>query len=87
MDCKDYSDRRGFLGQMSEGLAFIAFSTLLGRGGKVLAAPPHFTPKAKRVLQIFCPGAVSHVDTFDYKPELQRRSGEPLPGGENLSTR
>ena len=71
---------------MGEGLAFIAFSALLGSGGKVVAAPPHFTPKAKRVLQIFCPGAVSHLDTFDYKPELQRRSGEPLPGAEKLMT-
>src|SRR5262249_30247850 len=31
--------------------------------------PPHFDAKAKRVLLIFCSGAVSHVDTFDYKPE------------------
>jgi hypothetical protein len=36
------------------------------------------------VIQIFCPGAVSAMDTFEYKPELQKRSGEPLPGGENL---
>src|SRR5579871_6589183 len=27
--------------------------------------PPHFTPRAKRVVQIFCPGAVSHLDTFE----------------------
>ena len=32
--------------------------------------PPHFEPKAKQVLVIFCVGAVSHVDTFDYKPDL-----------------
>ena len=31
--------------------------------------PPHFAPKAKNVLMIFCSGALSHVDTFDYKPE------------------
>ena len=41
---------------------------------------PHFAPKAKRVLTIFCSGAVSHVDTFDHKPELIRRDGKPLPG-------
>ncbi|MGA0040124.1 MAG: DUF1501 domain-containing protein, partial [Pirellulales bacterium] len=29
---------------------------------------PHFEPKAKNVLLIFCSGAISHVDTFDYKP-------------------
>jgi hypothetical protein len=48
--------------------------------------PPHFAPKAKRVLTVFCSGAVSHLDTFDYKPELVKRDGRPLPGGEKLVT-
>jgi hypothetical protein len=48
--------------------------------------PPHFTPRARRVLMIFCTGAVSHVDTFDYKPELIKRDGQPLPGSEKLVT-
>ncbi len=52
----------------------------------VAARPTHFPAKAKRVLQIFCSGAVSHVDTFDYKPELLRRSGQPMPGVERLVT-
>lgn len=43
--------------------------------------PPHFTPKAHRVLMLFCSGALSHLDTFDYKPELIRRHDTPLPGG------
>src|SRR3954453_10965810 len=47
---------------------------------------PHFAPKAKRVLTVFCSGAVSHLDTFDYKPELVKRDGRPLPGGEKLVT-
>ncbi len=46
------------------------------------ARPPHFTPKAKRVLVIFCSGAVSHLDSFDYKPELVRLDGQPMPGAE-----
>ncbi len=50
------------------------------------ARKPHFAPKAKRVLTIFCSGAVSHVDTFDYKPELVKRDGQPLPGAEKLVT-
>ncbi len=41
---------------------------------------PHFEMPAKRVLVIFCPGAVSHVDTFDYKPALTKLHGE-LPAG------
>src|SRR6266513_1452787 len=38
--------------------------------------PPHFPPRAKRVLVIFCSGAVSHLDSWDYKPELFKRHGE-----------
>jgi len=45
---------------------------------------PHFEPRARNVLVIFCAGALSHVDTFDYKPELVRRDGQPMPGGERL---
>ena len=48
--------------------------------------PPHFPPKAKRVLQIFCTGAVSHLDTWDYKPELIKRHGQPMPGVKDLLT-
>lgn len=48
--------------------------------------PPHFTPKAKRVLMIFCSGAISHIDTFDYKPELIRHHDRPMPGREGLIT-
>jgi len=35
---------------------------------------------------VFCSGAISHIDTFDYKPELVRRHGSPLPGGDKLVT-
>ena len=35
---------------------------------------------AKQVLLIFCSGALSHVDTWDYKPELIKRHDQPLPG-------
>jgi hypothetical protein len=41
---------------------------------------------ARRVLVIFCSGACSHLDTFDYKPALWQRHGEPLPGAEKLVT-
>jgi hypothetical protein len=46
----------------------------------------HFAPKANRVLVIFVSGAISHVDTFDYKPELVRLHDQPLPGQEGLVT-
>ena len=50
------------------------------------AREAHFAPKAARVVMIFCSGAVSHLDTWDYKPELVKRSGQPLPGLEKLVT-
>ncbi|WP_372718813.1 DUF1501 domain-containing protein [Novipirellula sp.] len=50
------------------------------------ARKPHHKAAAKNVLVIFCAGACSQVDTFDYKPELIRRDGQPLPGSENLVT-
>ena len=41
--------------------------------------PSHFPMPAKRVLVVFCPGAVSHVDTFDYKPMLAKLHGQKPP--------
>src|SRR5687768_12829730 len=40
------------------------------------AKPPHFTPRAKRVIHVCAFGGVSHLDTFDYKPALAARHGE-----------
>src|SRR3954468_9584902 len=80
--------RRGFLSQALSGLTGVGLATLLHRDLRADWQPgsstTHFAPKAKRVLQIFCPGAASHIDLWDYKPELFRRSGEPLPGEENM---
>lgn len=41
---------------------------------------PHFTAKAKRLIVVFCSGAISHMDTFDYKPTLETYHDKPLPG-------
>ncbi len=94
-------DRRRFLADFSGGLGGIALASLLSDQALLAAdreavtfdptrplAPraPHFAPKAKRVVQIFCTGAVSHMDTFDYKPELIKCDGQPLPGAEKLIT-
>jgi Protein of unknown function (DUF1501) len=70
--------RRSFLGH-SLGLGGLALTWLLHRDGFAAeTTQPHFAPKAKRVLLVFCPGGVSHVDTFDYKPELEKQHGKPL---------
>lgn len=50
------------------------------------ARQAHFAGRANRVLTIFCSGAVSHVDTFDYKPELIKRHDTPMPGTDKLIT-
>ena len=85
--------RRHFLWNTAGGLGGIALAWLLNRdqsraanvSGISSARAPHFAPKAKRVVQIFCCGGVSHIDTFDYKPELERLHGKTLEGkGENL---
>jgi hypothetical protein len=71
--------RRHFLSQTATGLGGIALAWMLDRDAAA-AEPTHFPAKAKRVVQIFAPGGVSHVDTFDYKPELARHDGEELTG-------
>jgi hypothetical protein len=88
-------DRRHFLGQLGSGLGGIALLDLLAEQGVAAGGPirpairpdaplaaraPHFKAKARRVLHIFCSGACSHLDTFDYKPELIKRHGQPMPG-------
>src|SRR6266581_264751 len=40
--------------------------------------PPHFAPKAKRIIHLFMAGAPSQLDLFDYKPELARLEGKPI---------
>jgi len=50
------------------------------------AREPHFAPRARQVLMIFSAGGCSHLDTFDYKPELIKRHGQPMPGGDKLVT-
>ncbi len=44
----------------------------------------HHVARAQRVLHIFCPGAASHIDLWEHKPELEKYDGKPLPGGENF---
>ncbi len=79
-------DRRGFLGNLGLGVGGIALASLLSDNGLLAAPKPHFKPKARRVLHVFCVGAVSHLDTWDYKPELIKHHGERLPNSDNLKT-
>ena len=89
-------DRRQFLSGSATALGSIALTNLLGLDGLLAAAPagpvidparpyaprpPHFPAKAKSVIVIFCAGAVSQLETWDYKPELIKWDNQPLPGG------
>jgi len=86
-------NRRHFLSNSAGGLGGVALAWLLNReqgladptGAAGAARLPQFAPRAKRVVQVFCCGGVSHLDTFDYKPELERMHGKSMEGkGENL---
>ena len=82
--------RRHFLHECGVGLGKIALASLLtdpfaARGAAaalpnpLAPRPPHFPAKAKRVIHLFMAGAPSQLDLFDYKPELAKLEGQPLP--------
>ena len=90
-----FVSRRDFLFRAGEGVSGVALAALLQQDGLLAAggacdadgvvsptAPqePHFKPRAKAVISLFMSGGVSHVDTFDHKPMLEKHHGEPLTG-------
>lgn len=81
--------RRQFLAQAGMGCGALALASLLHQesqaapGSNPLAPKaPHFPARAKSVIWLFMTGGPSQVDTFDYKPELQKRDGEKLAGAD-----
>src|SRR3982750_1804867 len=75
--------RREFLRTSGLGCGALALAHLLHREQAGAAEkPPHFAPKAKSVIWLFMTGGPSQVDTFDYKPELQKRDGQKLAGAD-----
>jgi hypothetical protein len=60
-------------------LASEAHAEVPAPGNPLAPRPPHFPARAKRVIFLFMHGGVSHVDTFDPRPELTKRNGQPLP--------
>jgi hypothetical protein len=74
--------RRDFLWELGGGLGGVAFAAMLNEA-QAAPAPTgrsglHHAAKAKAVIQIFCPGGLSHVDSWDHKPELTKRQGKPF---------
>src|SRR5262245_19906277 len=74
--------RREFLRAAGMGFGAAAASSLLeaATSNPLASKPPHEPARAKNVICLFMHGGVSHVDTWDPKPELARISGNTLPG-------
>ena len=80
----EHQTRRYFLKTGMACLGGIALNGLLGQAlaGETTSANefrPHFPAKAKRVIYIHLAGAPSHLETYDYKPELAKLDGKPCP--------
>src|SRR5437879_3675034 len=82
--------RREFLWEIGGGFGAVALAGLFGDALRAETRPasfanplapkkPHFAAKAKSVIFIFCYGGPSHVDTFDYKPDLYPLDGKTIP--------
>ncbi len=87
--------RRQVLRSAGAGFGYLALAGLLGESAARAAEkkvsnplapkPPHLKPRAKRIIFLFMQGAISQMDTFEYKPRLQRDGGKPGPGGGTLT--
>ncbi len=86
--------RRAFLGRASQGVGALALASLIQpalwsaaaedaapkpEGWKGVVHPPHYPPKAKRVIWLTMAGGPSHLETFDPKPKLAAMHREPMP--------
>ena len=94
----DSLSRRQALQAASAGFGYLALAGLLGRtngagrdgfehdasASPLAPKPPHFPAKAKRIIFLFMQGAMSQMDTWEYKPQLQADDGKVGPGGGTL---
>lgn len=89
-DCGNHdinpTTRRELLTKFGWGLGGLSLASLFGMPSAEASSPllpkqPHFPVKAKAVIHLFATGAPSHLDTFDYKPELKKRDGMKDSGG------
>ena len=91
-----FLSRRDFLQRTGSGFGMLALTSLLAESGLLGSSaqaaapaeavnplapkPPHFPVKAKSVIWLFMNGGQSQVDTWDYKPALEKYDGKDLPG-------
>ncbi|HKW96866.1 MAG TPA: DUF1501 domain-containing protein [Bryobacteraceae bacterium] len=78
--------RRHFFQQAGFGIGSLALGSLVNPAlfaetapNPMAPKPPHFAPKAKQIIYLFMAGAPSQLDLFDYKPDLAKYNGEPVP--------
>ena len=86
IDKRPHPSRRDLLRSTSAGFGNLALMGLLAstssaqaKSNPLAARPAPIAPRAKRIIFLFIHGGPSQVDTFDYKPLLQRDNGKPLP--------
>lgn len=96
MDQSIYS-RRQALKSAGAGFGYLALAGLLGQAqtrsvvagsqadGPLAPRTPHFPAKAKRIIFLFLQGSISQMDTWEYKPQLQKDDGKVAPGGGKLT--
>src|ERR1043166_4495113 len=84
----DTMNRREFLGRAASGIGGVALTHLLGQQGLLAQEPRasfkgglHHPARAQRGVQLFMNGGASPMDTFDYKPELEKRHGQKFDPG------
>src|SRR5580658_6205366 len=89
--------RREALARVGGGFGMVAFANMVSNSLKAAETAAgtsgtpgalkelHFKPRAKRVIFLFSNGGLSHVDTFDPKPMLDKYDGQPVPGGAVLT--
>ena len=90
----DMNSRREFLGRVYNGIGTMALGALMADQlaaemglpvNPLTARQQHLPRKAKRCIFLFMQGGVSQVESFEYKPELNKLHGKPLPHIPNIS--
>jgi hypothetical protein len=99
---RSFLSRRQFWMEAGMGIGGLALIDLLGQdkllaaacestgaaaGSPLVPKPPHFKPRAKAVISLFMSGGVSHVDTFQYKPALEKYNRLPMEGKGEITVR
>ena len=94
LEQKLHINRRQFFGRGAGGMGVAALASLLnpkafaaGGADPLARKPPHFAPKAQRVIMLFQSGAPSQLDLFDYKPAMKKLFGQELPDSIRMGQR